>query len=86
MSSQADLNKPGPSNDAPGSRSDRLRLRGIPANFNLVVEVDRTVRIMEGPENTDIIANLKEFSQMLTDKHLPLVQKWLKVMNVTIFL
>ncbi|XP_022669742.1 UV-stimulated scaffold protein A-like [Varroa jacobsoni] len=81
VSSQADLNKPGPSNDAPGSRSDRLRLRGIPANFNLVVEVDRTVRIMEGPENTDIIANLKEFSQMLTDKHLPLVQKWLKTLS-----
>ncbi|OQR77660.1 exosome complex exonuclease RRP44-like [Tropilaelaps mercedesae] len=80
FASQTCPSNPGPSNRE-SSRSEKLRLTGIPADFNMSIKVDHTVRIMEGPDNTDIVASIREFSQLLRDKHLPLVHKWLKTLS-----
>ena len=65
-------------------REERLRAHGLPKNFSLTVEISPEIKILQTSDNADIVSNLKELRKVLKDNHVPQVQKWLKVCQLSV--
>ena len=49
-------------------------------NYSLSIQVNSDViHLEETPDNTDVLSTLKEQCQVMENKFMPLIQKWLEV-------